>query len=627
MKPKINVIAVVALAVALYVAGASAQTITFNTPYTCPAGISYVVEKCEMNGRAEICSWEQFRNGKSLGRANAPRVLLDRRLRSCTTTPAGQPAAAPAAPSRQTPAPAPARQAGPANRVSNPAYISQFPSVERVNAELKGPDPLDTAARRMGGFWQLQQIIRDLSGPRVYRNQLTVDENRLIGAYAGGYQSAEQPYASLAGPERMKWFQMHSFYEVDDRFREELFKQFLSPALLAEYTKAKADQNATRQANRQAEEQAMKARQQAAKMERDQAEAQLQALTKQQQQPEWQRRLTRCVAAGRSETQCFTEEVGKGFGEILPLFNNAPPPPGLALAGAYSQPGGFGIWFYPEHAVVTCTDVRAEAGYAVEMKENQVQVRLVASKTVGFVKLNEDLMKALPQSSKPDEWQNQRIVFSFRPDGKMTGSGPINVTGMEQTGTEQKGTRTVYNEFGLAIRTEPITEPVYKARTARCTLGTLSPAGPSPAVGSMSTLTATALNLASGGADKAAGKMPPPGFRINGRYFGQTSFDVEFFPESVLLTCRQAVVARDYTASVSGNRIVVNIQNGATPLALDFRPDGTLSGSGPVQVSGRVMLGQKERVENGLVIRDPVFQPITDTCTLGALTPSQPGTR
>ena len=80
--------------------------------------------------------------------------------------------------------------------------------MERVKTELKGTDPMDTAARQMGAFWQLQQIIKDLSGTRVNRNELSPRENELIGAYRGGYQNAEQSYASP--PDKAKWYQMHT---------------------------------------------------------------------------------------------------------------------------------------------------------------------------------------------------------------------------------------------------------------------------------------------------------------------------------------------------------------------------------------------------------------------------------
>lgn len=129
-----------------------------------------------------------------------------------------------------------------------PTSLSQFPSADRVRAELTGADPMDTAARQMGAFWQLQQIVKELSGFRYVRNQLTPEERRLLGEYSAAYQAASQPYASY--PDKPKWYQMHAFYETDDGLRNELFTRFLSPALLAEYTKTKGNIRATVQANR-----------------------------------------------------------------------------------------------------------------------------------------------------------------------------------------------------------------------------------------------------------------------------------------------------------------------------------------------------------------------------------------
>src|SRR5687768_5426936 len=119
----------------------------------------------------------------------------------------------------------------------NPVYLSQFPSADRVRAELKGADPMDSAARQMGAFWQLQEVVKELSGFRFVRNQLTPDESRLLGEYSTAYQAISLPYASY--PDKPKWYQMHAFYETDDGFRNELFTRFLSPALLAEYSKTK----------------------------------------------------------------------------------------------------------------------------------------------------------------------------------------------------------------------------------------------------------------------------------------------------------------------------------------------------------------------------------------------------
>jgi superkiller protein 3 len=156
----------------------------------------------------------------------------------------------------------PIAQTSRGNQATNPAYLSQFPSVERVKAEIKGTDAMDTAARQMGALWQLQEIIKELSGFRWTRNQLTPDENRLLGQYAAGYQTAGQPYERIQNapshPDKPKWYRMHAFYETDDGFREELFNRLLSPALRAEYAKVKGETRATVQARQEARENAWK---------------------------------------------------------------------------------------------------------------------------------------------------------------------------------------------------------------------------------------------------------------------------------------------------------------------------------------------------------------------------------
>lgn len=68
-------------------------------------------------------------------------------------------------------------------QATNPPYLSQFPSVDKVKAELKGSDALDTAAKQMGAFWQLREIIETLGRPRILRSP-TPDENRLMGQYS-----------------------------------------------------------------------------------------------------------------------------------------------------------------------------------------------------------------------------------------------------------------------------------------------------------------------------------------------------------------------------------------------------------------------------------------------------------
>ena len=110
----------------------------------------------------------------------------------------------------------------------NPQYLGQLPSWEQIKGQVKGNDAMDTAARQMGACWQLRQVIYDLAwaSQRRSRNRLTPDETRLVSDYDTGYFLASQPYLPIQNtpshPERKKWYELHSFYEGDEEFLDEL---------------------------------------------------------------------------------------------------------------------------------------------------------------------------------------------------------------------------------------------------------------------------------------------------------------------------------------------------------------------------------------------------------------------
>jgi hypothetical protein len=66
---------------------------------------------------------------------------------------------------------------------TNPPYIAEMPSVERVMKAMQASDPDETATRRMGAFTQLETMIEELAGPRSYKPGLTADEAKLRQAY------------------------------------------------------------------------------------------------------------------------------------------------------------------------------------------------------------------------------------------------------------------------------------------------------------------------------------------------------------------------------------------------------------------------------------------------------------
>src|SRR4029078_9182000 len=67
-------------------------------------------------------------------------------------------------------------------QATNPPYLAAFPTVDRVKQAMKVADQRETAIRQIGALWELEQIIRQLSGPREFRGFLP-DEARIIGEY------------------------------------------------------------------------------------------------------------------------------------------------------------------------------------------------------------------------------------------------------------------------------------------------------------------------------------------------------------------------------------------------------------------------------------------------------------
>ena len=68
-------------------------------------------------------------------------------------------------------------------QATNPTYLSQFPTVETVEAVVRGSDPIDTAARQMSAFITLKVIIVNLAATRFERNGILPDEQRLMDVY------------------------------------------------------------------------------------------------------------------------------------------------------------------------------------------------------------------------------------------------------------------------------------------------------------------------------------------------------------------------------------------------------------------------------------------------------------
>lgn len=514
----------------------------------------------------------------------------------------------------------------------NPPYLSEMPSVEKVMSAMKVADPRESALRQIGTFYQLIEIIKTLSGSREFRG-FTPDESRIVGAYGVAQynveQAADKSFPSPAGGTHKFTEQTpYRYGRWDRRFGVEgiqTFQTFFSPALKAEFDKIIQADNARRAARAQSYQNNPPASQPA------------QVATQQSGpvKPGSQEELRRCIASGRGERVCFSEVMGNGMDQLTGISTKPPTTPGLRMTGDYSGAGGFRLIFQPDKVTMVCRGVPSPRPYTVETTDTQARI-------------------TIQDANKP-------VVFSLMQDGKLSGSGSIRVTGQVPSGTSteetmgmttQKTTRqrelapgeernyqnaqkngqvyTVKEDATQLVYGPTGTRTVtnYVTKTADCTLGLLNPTGPTPLppdiespMGLITTIFSGVGTLMQGGSTQDAAKemlgtdkAPAPGLRMAGRYGGESGFSITFHPESATIACNDSERAYPYSVQKTANQILVRVQNGANPLALQLKGDGSIIGGGTVQVDGRVITGVTEDPKNRYV-----FAPKVGSCSVGSL--------
>ena len=460
---------------------------------------------------------------------------------------------------------------GLAGQATNPPYLSEMPPVERVLKEIRGATPDETAARQMGTFLQLKGIIQDMASYRYYRNQLTLDEQRLIGMYQAAYGNIAK-----TSPDYTKYNALKGF-DIDPGYRIELLEKYFSASFRAQYGEIDATFKRNMAARARADTQSMLA----ARAEIAEYQNRGSKLASEQ------RGIRRCMEAGLSEPQCLSEGVGKSFkdnflgGVDLP-FLSTPKVTGLRMGGAFPRTGtgGVDLKFYAEQVVATCQDLVPEAHqYAVAVQGGQAVITV--------------------------QLEPRPLVLMLRPDGRLAGPAAVDVAGRVQVGT-QMGTRTWSDG-----RTEPISRPVYEPRTRRCGAALLASSGPSPNPVSMNTAGTMIFGLFMGEGGNKPPKPSAPGLRLAGEYGTQAGFDLEFRAEGVIVGCGEAAVLRQYSMSPTARGVVLTVQHGSAPFSLIMGSDGRLTGSGTVRVDGR----QVTNVVDGKV----TYAPRSASCAVGVL--------
>ncbi|MGH2541319.1 MAG: tetratricopeptide repeat protein [Ardenticatenaceae bacterium] len=129
-------------------------------------------------------------------------------------------------------------------QTTDPPYLSQMPTVERVKAEIEGTDPMDTAARQAGAFWRFRMMIRDLAYAQGRGDrQHTPDEQRLANEYYAGHHYVYQPVLdALSDADKRKYHNLHSGYAYGTEFLDELLQRLFPPEFRIAYYQAMGTQ-------------------------------------------------------------------------------------------------------------------------------------------------------------------------------------------------------------------------------------------------------------------------------------------------------------------------------------------------------------------------------------------------
>src|SRR5882724_1010055 len=503
----------------------------------------------------------------------------------------------------------------------NPTYLADMPAPARVLEVIKGKDAEDTLERQMGAMHALVNLIDDMAYGTSHRyvsvadnTKATPDEKRIRLAY-------QTAYAEL-------WYKAKEkdTYEHDRELRNEILQKLFSEDFRKLYFQS--NQSAAK----------------AFKDFQDKMYATPAAPTSTPisaaplssggpAAPGSTGEMRQCVASGRTLRVCMSEGMDKGFNQMFGIDLSglqATPPPGLRMTGDYKAADGFRLIFEPDQVTMVCKGVPAPTPYTVQVTDTQANITI--------------------QNGKP-------FVVSLRADGKLAGTGQVRVTGQVPAGTRTE--QTTGNSTQTATRTRELT-PLeagqypnakqngqtftiqddasqfvngpssrtvidFVTKTTDCTLGVLSPIGASPLqqvkndADILTTIGAGLGALMKGGDLNAATKemLAPkedeaitPGLRMNGSY-ASGSFGLTFHRESVTMACGDSEQALPYSVQHSGNKTMLMIQDKPT---MQLMPDGSLNGSGTVQVNGRIITGTTDDINNPFV-----FAPHPASCPTGRL--------
>src|SRR3954470_6344208 len=376
-------------------------------------------------------------------------------------------------------------------------YTNDLPSVQRVQAEIKGSDPTDTLARQVAVFTYLQSYIERIKYARTVRGPYTATEQEKRNAYSLAAYQISQGYAKTHTPAEAAAFErLHGQYELKSDFYADWSKRLIGSQAVDATTAAQAVYAASEK----------KFHDQIKKDLAPDPSVQSHTVNAQGLSNDPTAVATRrCLELGGDSIAC----VSKGFvGGLVSTFTGGTDlgeltGPGMAgpfLSGTYGNSSATSLAFSDSTVTLNKCGVLSDDSYPYTLsKSSSLQVTIATS-------------------PRP-------ILLTMRPDGSLTGPGPITVDGRIITGYNVETVQ--HYKDGYPAGSSTTRTPVYASRTDRCSVGTLA-APPPPRPASAPTHEDAGLL---GALTSFVGPVAPadlPGIRMQGKYNGPTGMLMEF---------------------------------------------------------------------------------------------------
>lgn len=570
----------------------SSSDLQVNTPYDCPGGLTLTVFQCQRQGGQEACFVRAEQNGKFITQVPKPRGEIATQLKACK---AGTP--------------------------FNPPYLAEFPNAYRVVQGMNVGKPAENVRRAIGAFYQLSEIIKVLAGQRGP----TPDEQKLLNDYSRiSGELAQAATQKLPGEHFDAAANPYRYSPSDPKFGFEgipVWTTFLSPSVQAQFAHIVGGNNPQYQAAIQQEKQ--KAFQQ--------VQAEAQAAQAEQAEANMPKdagsvAMRRCLESGRSETECLGQGWKVGMNELTGGLSGAldkmtTPPPGLRMSGSFGG-NGLGIRFDDKGATIFCGNLEPQPAAYKVLLSPQVAVNVLIAPKPLLLPLKPDGKLAGPVSVQVAG------VVPLRGGGGGGGTGPSASAyeGHSPTTTQEKqisaGEAWQYSpdqvhrdgaDYSVTTQTansnsdtswaKPRAAVPVVPKTETCSVGSMT--------GRPVTKISAAINQLTGSAAHK-GDTIPVGLRLFGRYEMQGGLNIDFEGDLATLECGRAHAAEPYIVENAAGHITVQVKNEAGPFSLVLQPNGTLTGSGSVDVAGKILTGtQGDHV---------TYAPVSGRCTVGTLT-------